>query len=118
MNLTVLSGHLSRPATRRELPSGDSLLALEVTIPGGDDRPSESVNVVWPGAPAKADQLDTSDEVLVVGRVRRRFFQAGGATASRTEVVAEQVVRPHQTKTVDKALAAARARLDDMPLRR
>ena len=28
----------------------------------------------------------------MIGRVRRRFFRAGGATAVRTEVVAERVV--------------------------
>ena len=31
-------------------------------------------------------------EVVVVGRVRRRFFRAGGATASRTEVVADRMI--------------------------
>jgi len=51
------------------------------------------------------------DEVVVTGRVRRRFYRAGGATQSRTEVVAHAVVRAGDgrrvRRLVDQALAAA-----------
>ena len=43
--------------------------------------------------PAWASALDAGAEVAVLGRVRRRFFRAGGLTQSRTEVVASRVVR-------------------------
>jgi single-strand DNA-binding protein len=42
---------------------------------------------------------------VVTGRVRRRFFRSGGATASRTEVVAERVIPARQVVRVAKALA-------------
>src|SRR5262249_4410883 len=47
MNVVVLQGELSRPAERRELPSGDTVVALEVTVrpPGAA---AESVPVAWP----------------------------------------------------------------------
>ena len=50
-----------------------------------------TVPVSWPEAPAEA-LLDAGAEVVVAGRVQRRYFRAGGATQSRTEVVAEAVV--------------------------
>ncbi len=49
----MLRGRLSRPAELRVLPSGDRLVALElsVTQPGVK---AESVPVVWHDAPAQA----------------------------------------------------------------
>ncbi len=64
---------------------------LDVTV-RSDEGPAESVPVAWFEAPAAADGGTVGDEVVVVGRVRRRFFRAGGATASRTEVVATTVL--------------------------
>jgi single-strand DNA-binding protein len=92
LNVTVVRGRLSRPPEVRTLVSGDELVGYEVTVPGDDGRPSESVPVVWPGAPAAGRVFEEGDEVVVVGRVRRRFFRAAGATASRTEVVADRVL--------------------------
>ena len=51
--------------------------------------------------------LDAGDEVVVVGRVRRRFFRAGGATASRVEVEAEVVARARDRRRVQAALRRA-----------
>jgi single-strand DNA-binding protein len=92
VNVVVLKGTLSRPAQDVELPSGDRLVSLEVTVrrPEG---PAEPVPVQWADPPAWASVLDTGAEVAVLGRVRRRFFRAGGVTQSRTEVVATRVVR-------------------------
>jgi single-strand DNA-binding protein len=105
-NLSVLVGTLSRPAELRHLPSGDQVLALEVTVhPEG--RPAESVPVAWTGAPVAASRWTTGEEVLVVGRVRRRFFRAGGATQSRTEVVATVAVPTRRAAAAHKALQGA-----------
>ena len=91
-NVVVLQGVLARPAVDVRLPSGDRLVSLEVTVRrhGG---PAEPVPVQWPDPPAWVAALDTGTAVAVLGRVRRRFFRAGGATQSRTEVVATKVVR-------------------------
>ena len=105
-NLSVLVGTLSRPAEVRTLPSGDEVLALEVTV-RPDGQPAESVPVAWAGAPAAAARWGSGEEVLVVGRVRRRFFRAGGATQSRTEVAATIALPTRRAVAAGKALQAA-----------
>ena len=105
INLVVLQGVLARPARDVELPSGSRLVSLEVTV-RRDDGPAEPVPVQWTDPPAWASVLDSGAEVAVLGRVRRRFFRAGGVTQSRTEVVATRVVRT-------SARAKVRALVDD-----
>ena len=111
-NVVALVGRLARPAEWRELPSGDRLVTYEVTVQRPGER-AEGVPVVWVGAPAAAADHDVGEYVVVVGRVRRRFFRAGGGTQSRTEVVAETVVSARHGKRARGALERARARLDD-----
>ena len=108
-NVAVLIGRLARPAEPRDLPSGDRLVQYEVTIPSLTGR-AESVPVVWFDAPASAEVYDVDEKVVVIGRVRRRFFQAGGRTQSRTEVVAEKVI-PARSKRARQALEGALASL-------
>jgi single-strand DNA-binding protein len=106
INLAILVGTLSRAPELRSLPSGDTVLALELTIrPEG--AAAESVPVAWFGAPGSAGGWTVGEEVLVTGRTRRRFFRAGGATQSRTEVVATAVVPTRRRVGAAKALRAA-----------
>ena len=112
MNVVTLWGVLARPAELRELHSRDRLLTLEVTVPGPDGR-GETVPVSWFGAPPGAADLDVGEEVVVVGRVRRRFFKAGGATQSRTDVVAERVIPARRRQHARRALAEAAARIGE-----
>ena len=109
-NVVVLIGRLARPPEARELPSGDRLVAYELTIDREGER-AETVPVVWVGAPASAVDHDVDERMVVVGRVRRRFFRAGGGTQSRTEVVAEAVVNTRHGKRAAAALARAQERL-------
>jgi single-strand DNA-binding protein len=111
MNVVALVGRLTRPAEHRELPSGSRLLSYDVTTINPEG-PSESVPVVWLDAPATA-AYDVDETVIVIGRVRRRFFRSGGTTQSRTEVVAESVYPTRLKKRVQTALEVAHARLDD-----
>jgi single-strand DNA-binding protein len=106
-NMAVLVGRLARPAEPRELPSGDRLVSYEVTVPRQSGK-AESVPVVWFDAPASAGDYDVDEKVVVVGRVRRRFFRSGGATQSRTEVVADVVVPARQAKRARAAVEKAR----------
>jgi single-strand DNA-binding protein len=101
---------LSRDPEHRQLPSGDRLAALEVTVrpdaAEGAARPkAESVPVAWFDPPRAVARLAAGDDVVVVGRVRRRFYRAGGATVSRTEVVADRVVPARSAAKVATALA-------------
>jgi len=114
VNVAVLRGHLSRAPEVRILPSGDEVVAYEVTVRPAEG-PAETVPVAWPDAPSRARRLAAEAEVVVVGRVRRRFFRAGGVLASRTEVVAEGVHKAH-TATARAAVARAAAVLSDGPV--
>jgi single-strand DNA-binding protein len=107
VNITIVQGSLSRPPELRSLPSGDLLVAYEVTVPASEGRRAESVPVVWLAAPPSASGLEADTEVVVIGRVRRRFFRAGGGTQSRTEVVADQVVPARQAKRVARLVVGA-----------
>lgn len=110
LNVVVLAGRLTRPAAARTLASGERLVAYEVAA-GEGGRGAGSVPVVWPDPPAAAEGLGEGVAVVVVGRVRRRFFKAGGATQSRTEVLAEAVVPARQAKRAAAAVERARRRL-------
>lgn len=105
-NLAILVGTLSRSPELRVLPSGDELLTLELTV-RPESGPAESVPVAWSHPPAAAAAWPQGHEVLVVGRVRRRFFRAAGLTQSRTEVVASKVVPTRRPAAARTALRAA-----------
>jgi single-strand DNA-binding protein len=108
MNIVVLSGHLSSDPTSRELASGSVLMTLELTT--RVDGVAISVPLVWFDPPARV-AVASGDEVRAVGTVRRRFYRAGGATQSRTEVVVA-----HLGKAGDKRSTAAQRRWLDNAL--
>lgn len=112
LNVVALVGRLARPAEQRQLPSGERLVGYQVTVDRPGER-AEGVPVVWLGAPATAADHDVDETVVVVGRVRRRFFRASGTTQSRTEVVADRVVPTRNTKRARAALEEARRRIDE-----
>lgn len=89
LNIVVLRGEIHHEPETRTLPAGGSMLTLELTY-RPDEGPAESVPVVWPNPPTDL-RLAAGAEVLVLGRVRRRYVRAGGATQSRTEVVATRI---------------------------
>jgi single-strand DNA-binding protein len=106
VNLAVVRGHLTSPPEVRILPSERELAMLQITT-----RPSsEAISVpvaVW-DPPAWLTELDTGAEVVAVGAVRRRFFRAGAATASRVELEATYIARAGNRRKAD----AARRRID------
>ena len=106
MNIVILHGRLSADPVLRTLPSGQEVMDLQVSI-GRTDGPADSVPVVRHDPSAAHRRLAADDHVVVVGRVQRRFFRAGGALASRTEVVAADMVRATETARVGRVLAAA-----------
>ena len=106
MNIVVVKGVLSRAPEVRELPSGDRRGQFEVTV-RDPERPTASVPVAWFDPPERVLALAAGAEVVVTGEVRRRFFRAGGRTASRTEVVATAVVPVGRRARVERVVAAA-----------
>ena len=96
MNLAVLIGTLSSAPDRRELASGDVLVQLQVTTRTGAVTRSVPVAVVNP--PAWVETLDSGAPLVVLGSAQRRFFRTATGTSSRTEIVAERVVRASDSR--------------------
>ena len=106
-NLAVLWGCVRGDATERPLPSGSVSVQFDVTttIRSAGRSSKVSVPVSWIDPPRKsAAALIEGAELLVIGAVHRRFFRVGGATQSRTEVVADTVIPARRRKQVASAL--------------
>jgi single-strand DNA-binding protein len=95
VNEVRLLGRLAADPQLRELPSGDTVWNLRVVVERrvapGKDKPRQRVDslecAVWSGRLKKqVEKWEAGDVVEVAGALRRRFFRAGGATASRVEV--------------------------------
>ena len=56
--------------------------------------------------------MEAGEEVVVVGRVRRRWFRRGSVTESRVEVAATAVVPARLRKKADAVLRQAVAAID------
>lgn len=112
MNVVVVQGVLSSAPRVRELPSGDRIGTFEVTVrdPGW---PTETVPVSWLLVPEVALRWPPGTQVVVCGRVRRRFFAGARGRASRTEIVALEMRETRQVGRVlgliDEAVAALSA---------
>ena len=91
VNLSVLRGAISGPPEIRALESGSRIATLAVRTSAGDGRNTSVPVTVW-DPPAWVETLAADDDVLVVGRVRRRFFRtAAGGSGARTDVEAESL---------------------------
>jgi single-strand DNA-binding protein len=104
-NEVLLVGRVSGAPEERELPSGDALVSWRVVV----DRPPARRNAGTGGRTPTIDALDCvawtaavrrtargladGDVVAVEGALRRRFWRAGTAAASRTEVEVESLRR-------------------------
>lgn len=113
LNLSVVRGLLSAPPEVRRLSSGSRVAALSVRTTGADGKDTSVPVTVWDPA-AWIETLDTGDAVIVVGRIRRRFFQtAVGGRGAKTELEADTVARGSDrkrlgaiTRKIDAALAS------------
>ena len=114
LNVTILRGACSSPAEVRELPSTQTLAQLQVTTRVDGRALSVPVAVIDP--PAWVQELDVGDEIVVLGHVRRRFFRAAGATASRVEVEAEIVARRRDRRRVRTLGRRIEAMLEDLEM--
>lgn len=111
MNIAVVRGRVLRPPTERQLSSGTRLVSIDVGVTY-DDRPGETLEVVWADPPATAVLPRQGNDVVAVGRIRRRFFRTtAGATISRTEVVAETLLTARQTAKINRCLEQVAASL-------
>jgi single-strand DNA-binding protein len=93
VNEVRLVGRISQQPEERILPSGDSVWTFRIVVARTGDRGRSRQTVdslecaVWAGRVRRSVAAWSVDDVVeVTGAVRRRFFRAGGAAASRVEV--------------------------------
>ncbi|MDQ1533955.1 MAG: single-strand DNA-binding protein [Actinomycetota bacterium] len=112
LNLAVVRGEVSSPPEVRVLPSEAVLVQLQVTTRLESETLSTPI-AVW-NPPAWVEELEPGTEIVVVGRIRRRFFRAAGATASRVELEADVVARATDRRRVRAALRKVNAALEPL----
>jgi hypothetical protein len=115
INLSVVCGACSGPPEIRVLESGTRLATFGVRCPsGGGGEANTSVPVtVWDPAAGIAT-LEAGTPIVVVGRLRRRFFQRPGGVGSRVDLEAEVVGRARDRRKVAAAHRRAAAALEEM----
>lgn len=106
VNVAVLGGTITSEPRERTLASGRRVVNLDVTTLVDDVRVSVPVVVH-----DRDVTVTEGAQVVVIGHVARRYFRAGGVTQSRTEVVADRVVRAGRRRDVERAVSAAIDRL-------
>jgi hypothetical protein len=109
INVTILVGECSRPAETRVLESGTRLGVIALRVKDTDG-PATSVPVTVWDPPPWFDELASGDPVVVVGKVRRRFYKAGAVTGSRVDVEAEIIARGGKDR---RKLVTATRRIQD-----
>jgi hypothetical protein len=116
VNLGVLCGPCSGPAELRVLESGTRLATLAVRGPTGSAPGERATSVpvtVW-DPPAWVESLEAGDVVVVVGRMRRRFYQRPGGVGSRVDLEADFVGRARDRRRIDAALRRAYESLEPL----
>ena len=112
VNVSVLRGAVSGPREIRALESGSRIATLAVRTSAGDGRNTSVPITVW-DPPAWVEMLEADDDVVVVGRVRRRFFKtAAGGSGARTDVEAETVARARDRRRLAALLRRVDRELD------
>ena len=107
-NVVVVIGRLRRAPEQRVLPDGTAILELEVV--SAADGVSATIPVTW--VTTSVPSWGDGQSVAVLGAVRRRFYRAGGATVSRTDVLASMVLSGHQAGRITAALSRAAAAVE------
>lgn len=101
-SLSLLAGRAMGMPTTRSTLAGD---VTEVDVRSAQFRGTEIVSVSVAGPPEMFVGIDEGTELLVIGTTRRRFFRSGGATISRTEIVAAQIIKRSNRRSTSRALA-------------
>ncbi len=107
-NLVIAEGSVRVAPTERPLSDGTILVTFDVVT--RIDGARTSLPVSWVGPAAAMPKLTAGAPVAVLGTVQRRFFRAGGTTASAVDVRATHVARTPVARR--KVVAAARALLE------
>jgi single-strand DNA-binding protein len=99
VNRVVLVGRLGTTVTRRDLPSGDALVAFTVVVdrPARRGQPSRvdaiACQTTRPAVAERVERWGPGAWVRVEGALQRRFWRGGSGLASATEVAVATVGR-------------------------
>ncbi|HEX9891856.1 MAG TPA: single-stranded DNA-binding protein [Actinomycetota bacterium] len=92
VNVVVLAGTLSADPELVEMPSGDTVARIRVSIPEAGRRVLPLPVAAWDRPARKGcEKLSKGDQVMVRGHLTRRFFRGQGGGRSVMEVVAQEV---------------------------
>ena len=98
VNVVVLAGTIAAEPVVRELPSGDEVTELKLSVPEAGKRYLPLPIAAWHKSVGKRSLKDIAkgDAVLVYGQVVRRFYRNGGNARSVMEVVATGIKKLEQ----------------------
>ena len=111
VNLGVVCGPCSSAPEIRVLESGTRVATLSVRCPT-DGGPATSVPVTVWNPPAWIESLEPGEPVVVVGRLRRRFYQRPGGVGSASTSSPSMIGRARDRRRIDAALRRALAALE------
>jgi single-stranded DNA-binding protein len=91
VNVVVLAGTVAMDPVERQLPSGDEITELRLSVPEAGKKLLPLPVAAWHktvGIKRAVKELAKGDQVLVHGQLARRFYRNGGGARSVMEVVA------------------------------
>ena len=90
VNVVVLAGTVAAEPVDRQLPSGDEVTELKLSVPEAGKRLLPLPVAAWHKTVGKRALKDIvkGDELLVQGQLVRRFYRNGGGARSVMEVIA------------------------------
>jgi single-stranded DNA-binding protein len=91
INVVVLAGTVAVDPTEKELPSGDRVTEIKLSVPEAGKRSLPLPVSAWHGKPITKRSLGVigkGDEVLMHGQLVRRFYRNGAGARTVMEVVA------------------------------
>ena len=103
VNVVVLAGTIAADPVER-LPSGEECTEIRLSVPEPGRRLLPLPVVAWHAEVGKKrlKGLRKDDEVLVYGRLIRRFYRSGAGARSLTEVVASGLKRLEPSEVTDR----------------
>jgi single-strand DNA-binding protein len=91
VNVVVLAGTVAADPLEKELPSGDKVTEIKLSVPEAGKRSLPLPVSAWHGKAITKRSLGTigkGDAVLVHGQLVRRFYRNGAGARTVMEVVA------------------------------
>ena len=103
VNVVFLAGTVAADPVDRQLPSGDEVTELRVSVPEAGKRLLPLPVAAWhktAGIKRALKDIAKGDDVLVHGQLARRFYRNGAGARSVMEVIASGIkkLQPHENE--------------------